>query len=113
MLPVPTIFSISDNFSPLRQRWSVLFRDNNNTSDLRATLRSEQGENLCNDGLRSICWKVCDFRHSNVSLECAYPDVGLSTLRQPRSHTMAAKDIRIPKRLWGAESPFYEIYRAS
>lgn len=52
------IFSISDNFSPLRQRWSVLFRDNNNTSDLRATLRSEQGENLCNDGLRSICWKA-------------------------------------------------------
>ncbi|KAE8339989.1 hypothetical protein BDV24DRAFT_134848 [Aspergillus arachidicola] len=42
----------------IRQRWSVLFRDNNNTSDLRATLRSEQGENLCNDGLRSICWKA-------------------------------------------------------
>ncbi|KAE8349852.1 rab-GTPase-TBC domain-containing protein [Aspergillus coremiiformis] len=42
----------------IRQRWSLLFRDNNTTSDLRATLRSEQGETLCNDGLRSICWKA-------------------------------------------------------
>ncbi|KAF5865058.1 hypothetical protein ETB97_005623 [Aspergillus alliaceus] len=41
-----------------RQRWSLLFRDNTTTSDLRTTLRSEQGEKLCNDGLRSICWKA-------------------------------------------------------
>ncbi|KAK5800668.1 hypothetical protein VI817_002880 [Penicillium citrinum] len=27
-------------------------------SDLRAVLRAEQGGKLCNDGLRSICWKV-------------------------------------------------------
>ncbi|KAE8399731.1 rab-GTPase-TBC domain-containing protein [Aspergillus pseudonomiae] len=42
----------------IRQRWNVLFRDNNTTSDLRAALRAEQGEKLCNDGLRSICWKA-------------------------------------------------------
>lgn len=41
-----------------RLRWSLLFRENTTTSDLRTTLRSEQGEKLCNDGLRSICWKA-------------------------------------------------------
>ncbi|KAJ5294404.1 hypothetical protein PENANT_c006G11196 [Penicillium antarcticum] len=35
-----------------RKRWDILFSDNDTPSDLRATLRSEQG-NLCNDGLRS------------------------------------------------------------
>ncbi|KAJ5748570.1 uncharacterized protein N7511_010266 [Penicillium nucicola] len=41
-----------------RKRWDILFTDNNTTSDLRATLRSDQGGNLCDDGLRSVCWKA-------------------------------------------------------
>ncbi|OJJ38995.1 hypothetical protein ASPWEDRAFT_735724 [Aspergillus wentii DTO 134E9] len=42
-----------------RHRWHALFRDNETTpADLRTALKSEQGENLCNDGLRSICWKA-------------------------------------------------------
>ncbi|KAJ5551503.1 hypothetical protein N7535_000551 [Penicillium sp. DV-2018c] len=40
-----------------RKRWDILFPDNSATCDLRAALRSEQG-NLCIDGLRSICWKA-------------------------------------------------------
>ncbi|PLB45679.1 Ypt/Rab-specific GTPase-activating protein [Aspergillus steynii IBT 23096] len=41
-----------------RQRWDSLFRDNHTPSDLRAALRSDQGDKLCNEGLRSICWKA-------------------------------------------------------
>ncbi|KAI3175595.1 hypothetical protein DTO039G3_2753 [Penicillium roqueforti] len=41
-----------------RKRWDILFSDNTTTSDLRAALQSEQGGNLCNDGLRSVCWKA-------------------------------------------------------
>ncbi|KGO76538.1 hypothetical protein PITC_088170 [Penicillium italicum] len=36
-----------------RKRWDILFSDNDTSSDLRAALQSEQGGNLCNDGLRS------------------------------------------------------------
>ncbi|KAJ5163058.1 uncharacterized protein N7500_004888 [Penicillium coprophilum] len=41
-----------------RKRWNVLFSDNDTPSDLRAALQSEQGGTLCNDGLRSVCWKA-------------------------------------------------------
>ncbi|KAJ5156224.1 hypothetical protein N7492_009027 [Penicillium capsulatum] len=41
-----------------RKRWELLFLENDTASDLRAALRAEQGGKLCNDGLRSICWKV-------------------------------------------------------
>ncbi|KAJ6137877.1 hypothetical protein N7471_004363 [Penicillium samsonianum] len=41
-----------------RKRWDTLFSDNETTSDLRAALHSEQGGTLCNDGLRSVCWKA-------------------------------------------------------
>ncbi|KAJ5385102.1 hypothetical protein N7517_003013 [Penicillium concentricum] len=41
-----------------KKRWDVLFSDNDTPSDLRAALQSEQGGNLCNDGLRSVCWKA-------------------------------------------------------
>ncbi|GLA38724.1 hypothetical protein AnigIFM63309_006032 [Aspergillus niger] len=41
-----------------RQRWNTFFRDNNHPADIRTALRSEQGDKLCEDGLRSICWKA-------------------------------------------------------
>ncbi|PWY73825.1 RabGAP/TBC [Aspergillus sclerotioniger CBS 115572] len=41
-----------------RQRWNTFFRDNNTTADIRTALRSEQGDKLCDEGLRSICWKA-------------------------------------------------------
>ncbi|KAJ5846807.1 hypothetical protein N7534_010476 [Penicillium rubens] len=41
-----------------RKRWDILFSDNDTPSDLRAALQSEHGGNLCNDGLRSVCWKA-------------------------------------------------------
>ncbi|PYH95529.1 RabGAP/TBC [Aspergillus ellipticus CBS 707.79] len=41
-----------------RQRWDALFRDNDTAADFRTTLRSEQGDKLCDEGLRSICWKA-------------------------------------------------------
>ncbi|KAL4873321.1 hypothetical protein BDV12DRAFT_209154 [Aspergillus spectabilis] len=40
-----------------RQRWNTLFHCRDTPSDLRNALKSEQ-ENICNDGLRSICWKA-------------------------------------------------------
>ncbi|KAJ5386779.1 hypothetical protein N7509_009320 [Penicillium cosmopolitanum] len=40
-----------------RKRWAILF-NSDAPSDFRAALRTEQGGKLCNDGLRSICWKV-------------------------------------------------------
>ncbi|KAJ5750439.1 hypothetical protein N7533_007467 [Penicillium manginii] len=40
-----------------RKRWAILF-NSDAPSDFRAALRAEQGGKLCNDGLRSICWKV-------------------------------------------------------
>ncbi|PYH40949.1 GTPase-activating protein GYP6 [Aspergillus saccharolyticus JOP 1030-1] len=41
-----------------RQRWNTLFCDNDNTASFRNALRLEQDDKLCNDGLRSICWKA-------------------------------------------------------
>ncbi|KAL4780775.1 rab-GTPase-TBC domain-containing protein [Aspergillus varians] len=41
-----------------RQRWNTLFHHRDTPSDLRAALKSEQEDNICNDGLRSICWKA-------------------------------------------------------
>ncbi|PWY91076.1 TBC domain protein [Aspergillus heteromorphus CBS 117.55] len=41
-----------------RQRWDALFRDHDTTADFRTTLRSEQGDKLCDEGLRSVCWKA-------------------------------------------------------
>ncbi|KAJ5684428.1 uncharacterized protein N7477_000773 [Penicillium maclennaniae] len=41
-----------------RKRWEFLFADNETPAELRTALRAEQGGKLCNDGLRSICWKV-------------------------------------------------------
>ncbi|KAJ5524295.1 hypothetical protein N7494_010945 [Penicillium frequentans] len=41
-----------------RKRWEILFLSNDTSSDLQAALRAEQGGKLCNEGLRSICWKV-------------------------------------------------------
>ncbi|KAJ5919773.1 hypothetical protein N7454_009608 [Penicillium verhagenii] len=41
-----------------RKRWEILFLGNDTSSDLQAALRAEQSGKLCNEGLRSICWKV-------------------------------------------------------
>ncbi|RAH41451.1 GTPase-activating protein GYP6 [Aspergillus brunneoviolaceus CBS 621.78] len=41
-----------------RQRWDTLFCDNDTTAGFRNALRLEQDDKLCNDGLRSICWKA-------------------------------------------------------
>ncbi|KAJ5287752.1 hypothetical protein N7478_003438 [Penicillium angulare] len=41
-----------------RKRWEILFLGNDTSSDLQKALRAAQGGKLCNDGLRSICWKV-------------------------------------------------------
>ncbi|KAJ5765426.1 hypothetical protein N7520_004985 [Penicillium odoratum] len=41
-----------------RKRWELLFLGNDTSSDLQAALRAEQDGKLCNEGLRSICWKV-------------------------------------------------------
>lgn len=49
---------ISANFK-FRKRWDTLFSDNETPSDLKRALKSERQGNPCDDGLRSICWKVC------------------------------------------------------
>ncbi|KAL4950080.1 rab-GTPase-TBC domain-containing protein [Aspergillus filifer] len=41
-----------------RQRWNTLFDGRDTPSDLRDALKSDQDDNICNDGLRSICWKA-------------------------------------------------------
>ncbi|KAL6236556.1 hypothetical protein BDW75DRAFT_206323 [Aspergillus navahoensis] len=41
-----------------RQRWNSLLDGRDTPSDLRRALESEQERNICNDGLRSICWKA-------------------------------------------------------
>ncbi|MCJ1244124.1 hypothetical protein MMC30_001322 [Trapelia coarctata] len=40
-----------------RSRWDATFAHNSNLSDLKASVRNK-GENPCNIGLRSICWKA-------------------------------------------------------
>ncbi|CAG8312867.1 unnamed protein product [Penicillium salamii] len=45
------------NIEETRKRWDILFSDHDTSSDLRTALQSEQGD-LCNDGLRSVCWKA-------------------------------------------------------
>ncbi|KAI9367846.1 rab-GTPase-TBC domain-containing protein [Aspergillus egyptiacus] len=46
------------NIEDSRQRWNTLFLHRDTPSDLRKALTSEQEDNICNDGLRSVCWKV-------------------------------------------------------
>ncbi|KAL3492598.1 rab-GTPase-TBC domain-containing protein [Aspergillus germanicus] len=41
-----------------RQRWNTLFHHRDTPSDLRDALKLEQEDDICNDGLRSICWKA-------------------------------------------------------
>ncbi|KAL4808907.1 rab-GTPase-TBC domain-containing protein [Aspergillus unguis] len=41
-----------------KQRWDTLFDGRSTPSDLREALKSEQEENNCNYGLRSISWKA-------------------------------------------------------
>ncbi|KAL4741306.1 rab-GTPase-TBC domain-containing protein [Aspergillus similis] len=45
-------------FEDSRQRWNSLLDGRDTASDLRKALKSEQEYNICNDGLRSICWKA-------------------------------------------------------
>ncbi|KAL4980341.1 rab-GTPase-TBC domain-containing protein [Aspergillus desertorum] len=41
-----------------RQRWNSLFDGRDTPSDLRKALKSEQEDDICKNGLRSICWKA-------------------------------------------------------
>ncbi|KAL2810429.1 rab-GTPase-TBC domain-containing protein [Aspergillus granulosus] len=41
-----------------RQRWNTLFHHRDTPSDLRNALKSEQDDDICTNGLRSICWKA-------------------------------------------------------
>lgn len=41
-----------------RRRWEHLFEYGDTTEDLKRAVKSEEQGNPCNDGLRSVCWKV-------------------------------------------------------
>ncbi|KAJ5774263.1 hypothetical protein N7457_009159 [Penicillium paradoxum] len=47
-----------------RKRWDILFSDDDTASGLRAALRSEQGGNLCNDGLRGAMTYAHSFKQA-------------------------------------------------
>ncbi|KAL2833209.1 rab-GTPase-TBC domain-containing protein [Aspergillus pseudoustus] len=59
-----------------RQRWNTLFHNRDTASDLRNALKSEQDDNICNDGLRSIYFgrtqwpsKISEARSAYVALK--------------------------------------------
>jgi hypothetical protein len=67
---------VVDGFS--RQRWNSLLDGRDTPSDLRKALKSEQEYNICNDGLRSICWKAHILSYALGFY--AYLDLGISTI---------------------------------
>ena len=91
------------------KRWSLLFA-NQIGLDLRQALNSPEGFHPCEDGLRSICWKVCQpFQESFLSLIAT----GLPTLRAAEPDFLAEETGRLSKRLPVTERPFSQIHRAS
>lgn len=67
-----------------RRRWDILFNHNASSADLKEALRSRERGNPCEEGLRSVCWKVSNnailsFSNSSLSNTCLC--VGLSALR--------------------------------
>lgn len=42
----------------IRRRWETLLGYGRNTYDLKQAIISEDDENPCESGLRSVCWKV-------------------------------------------------------
>lgn len=95
-----------------RKRWEILFLDNDTASDLRAALRAQQGGKLCNDGLRSICWKVGGlyWLDANAVLILA---AGFSAFRRRRTRTMGAKARRVARCIHRPSCPLLEVHRAS
>lgn len=94
----------------VRQRWDTLFCDNDTTAGFRNALRLEQDDKLCNDGLRSICWKACAC-YCYIVISVAYlGGVGLPAFRRSGSGTVAAEALGYTKRLRRLEGPFPEIY---
>lgn len=47
---------VSVRFS--RRKWDTLFSYGESASDLKRALKSEEQGNPCDEGLRSVCWKV-------------------------------------------------------
>ncbi|PGH33172.1 hypothetical protein GX50_04014 [[Emmonsia] crescens] len=41
-----------------RKRWDSLFNSNSSLAELKRALRDNDGARLCDDGLRSVCWKA-------------------------------------------------------
>ena len=56
--PVETVSPIDKLTSSCRRRWEILSRHGKNTSDLRQAVGAEGSGNPCEDGLRSVFWKV-------------------------------------------------------
>ncbi|KAL3474192.1 rab-GTPase-TBC domain-containing protein [Aspergillus californicus] len=69
-----------------RQKWNTLFHHRDTPSDLRRALKSEQEDDICNDGLRSICWKA--FLLFEDLSRTRWPD----KLSEARSAYIALKD---------------------
>jgi hypothetical protein len=65
----------------IRQRWNTLFHHRDTPSDLRDALKSEQEDDICTNGLRSICWKACARDGSHIG-SCAYLGTGVSAFRK-------------------------------
>lgn len=55
---LPLCISLSPTNAKRRKRWDILFDRNALSGDLKEALRSRERGNPCEEGLRSICWKV-------------------------------------------------------
>lgn len=65
MRPLQETMSVSDASSSVLPadfccsvRWEATFAGISSLSELRAAVKGEESNDYCDDGLRSICWKV-------------------------------------------------------
>ena len=99
--------SVTDN-STLSSRWSKTFAQSFSLSDLKSVVKRNTVQSPCNQGLRSVCWKVGAPEPQNLSLA---KDQGIPCLREPRSKYMAQDGTRLEKCIRFSERTFRARHR--
>jgi len=95
-----------------RKRWQITLKHASSFEGLKKSVRSNDHDNPCVSGLRSVCWKV----GITVAITVMWltPIVSeLSTLSKHRYHEMASSHCRLAQCLLLIEGAFFEIYRKS
>lgn len=92
-----------------RSRWNVLYSDEKIGLDLRQAVRDLKKEpNDCEDGLRSVCWKVR--REYQYLIYCLDKYPGFPPLWAPQSSFMAKEGLGFKKRLLLPPRAFPEVH---